>query len=170
MIALACAIGFVRFDVGGLLELDTAVVVALFRIIVEKAMKEPLEVTRLEDRFDAVLESGKMMGGLLEILLEVEEGMGRELEGLLEILLEVEEGMERELEKLLEVEEGTGRELERLLEVGEGMGRELEELTKIEEVLGVLLEDPLRLEEGTHSEYDVVDEVLTFGKGLAGSG
>lgn len=60
------------------LELDTNVVLALFRVNVVKAMKEPLEVTELENTLGEVLEIEEMA----EELLEGNGGVGTVLEEL----------------------------------------------------------------------------------------
>lgn len=60
------------------LELDTNVVLALFRVNAVKAMKEPLEVTELENTLGEVLEIEEMA----EELLEAKGGVGTVLEGL----------------------------------------------------------------------------------------
>ena len=44
---LACTIGSLKFDAGVVLELDTDVVLALVRVNVVKATKEPVELTEV---------------------------------------------------------------------------------------------------------------------------
>lgn len=78
---LARSIGPLKFDPGVVLELDTNVVLALVRVNVVKAMKEPVEVTELEGKLGEVM----VIEGIVLELLELEGGIGRALEELLRL-------------------------------------------------------------------------------------
>ena len=164
-----------ELDADVVLVLGTDAMLALLRVYVVKAMKKPLEITVLEDRLGEVLGIEDMV----EVLLEVEEGMGTVLEELVELedeigvvlaeLLRVDEGLRGGLEELLRLDEGLGRGLDELLRVDDGLAGMIEELPMVEE-LGRIIEELPMAEDELYGEDDVVDEVLRFGKRLAGCG
>lgn len=82
---LACEIGSLRADVGVVLELDTDGVLGVLRVSVVKAIKEPVELKKLEGRGGEVLGIEEMV----EELLRLEDGMV----SVLEVLPRLEDGL-----------------------------------------------------------------------------
>ena len=80
---LACAIGSLELDAGVLLEFDAILMLALFRVKVVKATKEPTEVKELGSRLDEILGIKALAEELLELKgrtrTSLEEGLGGEV-------------------------------------------------------------------------------------------
>ena len=80
---LTCAIGSLELDAGVVLESDAKLMLALFRVKVVKATKEPTEVRELGSRLDEILGIEALAEQLLELRgrtrISLEEGLGREV-------------------------------------------------------------------------------------------